>query len=45
MAITRAFAKEGAKVVIADIDKEAGFITGTNMVIDGGMTVKMIYEE
>ena len=24
---------------------EAGFITGTNLVIDGGMTVKMIYEE
>lgn len=25
--------------------KEAGFITGANLVIDGGMTVKMIYEE
>lgn len=25
--------------------QEAGFITGTNLVIDGGMTVKMIYEE
>lgn len=24
---------------------EAGFITGTNLTIDGGMTVKMIYEE
>jgi hypothetical protein len=24
---------------------EAGFITGTNLIIDGGMTVKMIYEE
>ena len=23
---------------------EAGFITGTNLVIDGGMTVKMLYE-
>lgn len=23
----------------------AGFITGTNLVIDGGMTIKMIYEE
>jgi NAD(P)-dependent dehydrogenase (short-subunit alcohol dehydrogenase family) len=22
---------------------EAGFITGTNLVVDGGMTVKMIY--
>lgn len=25
--------------------KEAGFITGQNLVVDGGMTVKMIYEE
>jgi len=25
--------------------EEAGFITGANIVIDGGMTVKMIYEE
>lgn len=25
--------------------KEAGFITGANLVVDGGMTVKMIYEE
>jgi NAD(P)-dependent dehydrogenase (short-subunit alcohol dehydrogenase family) len=24
---------------------EAGFITGTNLVVDGGMTVRMIYEE
>lgn len=24
---------------------QAGFITGTNLVIDGGMTIKMIYEE
>ncbi|GGJ03604.1 MAG: glucose 1-dehydrogenase [Chloroflexi bacterium] len=24
---------------------EAGFITGTNLVVDGGMTIKMIYEE
>ena len=24
---------------------QAGFITGTNLVVDGGMTVKMIYEE
>jgi NAD(P)-dependent dehydrogenase (short-subunit alcohol dehydrogenase family) len=24
---------------------EAGFITGTNLVVDGGMTVKMIYEK
>lgn len=26
-------------------DKSAGFLTGQNLVIDGGMTVKMIYEE
>lgn len=25
--------------------EEAGFITGANLVVDGGMTVKMIYEE
>lgn len=25
--------------------EDAGFITGTNLVVDGGMTVKMIYEE
>jgi NAD(P)-dependent dehydrogenase (short-subunit alcohol dehydrogenase family) len=25
--------------------KRAGFITGTNVVVDGGMTRKMIYEE
>ncbi len=24
---------------------EAGFITGVNLVIDGGMTIKMIYAE
>jgi NAD(P)-dependent dehydrogenase (short-subunit alcohol dehydrogenase family) len=26
-------------------DESAGFLTGQNLVIDGGMTVKMIYEE
>lgn len=25
--------------------EEAGFITGTNLVIDGGMTIRMLYEE
>lgn len=25
--------------------EKAGFITGTNLVVDGGMTIKMIYEE
>lgn len=25
--------------------EEAGFITGTNLTVDGGMTIKMIYEE
>lgn len=32
-----------AVLFLADGDK-AGFITGTNLVVDGGMTVKMIYE-
>ncbi len=27
------------------VSPEAGFITGANLVVDGGMTVKMIYEE
>jgi len=31
-------------VFLAD-DEKAGFITGTNFIVDGGMTVKMIYEE
>ncbi|HBT39946.1 MAG: 3-oxoacyl-[acyl-carrier protein] reductase [Thermotoga sp. 50_1627] len=31
-------------VFLAD-DEKAGFITGTNFVVDGGMTVKMIYAE
>jgi len=33
-----------ACLYLAD-DRKAGFITGQNLVIDGGMTVKMIYEE
>ncbi len=27
------------------VSRDAGFITGANLVVDGGMTVKMIYEE
>ena len=33
-----------ACLFLAD-SKKAGFITGQNLVVDGGMTVKMIYEE
>lgn len=29
---------------LANIYRPVGFITGTNLVVDGGMTVKMIYE-
>jgi hypothetical protein len=25
--------------------ESAGFMTGQNLIIDGGMTIKMIYEE
>ena len=34
-----------AAMVALLITKEAGFITGQNFVIDGGMTKKMIYIE
>lgn len=34
-----------AQAVLYLTTPEAGFITGTNLVIDGGMTVKMIYAE
>ena len=34
-----------ARAVLFLADPEAGFITGANLVIDGGMTVKMIYAE
>ena len=35
-----------AEIVAFLLDRErAGFITGANFVIDGGMTRKMIYEE
>jgi len=27
------------------LGETAGFMTGQNLVIDGGMTIKMIYEE
>lgn len=32
-----------ACLFLADADR-AGFITGQNLVVDGGMTIKMIYE-
>lgn len=34
-----------ARAVLFLSDPEAGFITGTNLVVDGGMTIKMIYED
>lgn len=34
-----------AAMVAYLISPEAGFVTGQNFVIDGGMTRKMIYEE
>ncbi|MGL4363466.1 MAG: glucose 1-dehydrogenase [Cellulosilyticaceae bacterium] len=34
-----------AKAVLYLTSEEAGFITGSQIVIDGGMTVKMIYED
>jgi NAD(P)-dependent dehydrogenase (short-subunit alcohol dehydrogenase family) len=39
-------AKADYGVSIADTDREAGQeLAGQNLIIDGGMTVKMIYEE
>lgn len=34
-----------AHAILYLASEKAGFITGTNMIIDGGMTVKMIYAE
>jgi NAD(P)-dependent dehydrogenase (short-subunit alcohol dehydrogenase family) len=34
-----------AKLVLFLLSEDAGFITGQNFVVDGGMTRKMIYEE
>jgi NAD(P)-dependent dehydrogenase (short-subunit alcohol dehydrogenase family) len=38
--------RDVAEMVAVLLDgKRAGFITGTNFIVDGGMTRKMIYEE
>jgi NAD(P)-dependent dehydrogenase (short-subunit alcohol dehydrogenase family) len=38
--------KDIAEIVAYLLDGErAGFITGANLIVDGGMTRKMIYEE
>lgn len=34
-----------AHAVLFLCSEEAGFITGTRLVVDGGMTIKMVYEE
>lgn len=34
-----------ARAALFLADPDSGFITGANLIIDGGMTVKMIYEE
>lgn len=34
-----------AKTCLFLTSEDASFITGSNIIIDGGMTVKMIYEE
>jgi len=34
-----------AKACLFLASEDAGFITGTNLTVDGGMTIKMIYEE
>lgn len=34
-----------ANAILFLSSQKSGFITGTNLVIDGGMTIKMIYEE
>ena len=34
-----------AKACLYLSSEDAGFITGTNLIVDGGMTIKMIYAE
>lgn len=42
--IALAYAKAGAKACLYLTGPDNDFITGTNLVIDGGMTRKMIYQ-
>jgi NAD(P)-dependent dehydrogenase (short-subunit alcohol dehydrogenase family) len=37
--------KDIARACLFLTDKENDFVTGINLVVDGGMTRKMIYEE
>jgi len=41
-AVVKRLLKDGLRVAYL-ISSEAGFITGANFVVDGGMTRKMIY--
>ncbi|HUE63616.1 MAG TPA: hypothetical protein VMO78_04495 [Rhizomicrobium sp.] len=43
IAITGGGAGIGRGIACQFIAEDAGFITGQNLILDGGMTVKMIY--
>ena len=43
MAVTPTFAQDIANMVLYLCSDKAGFITGENICIDGGMTHQMIY--